>query len=260
MSKKKGNHIFGMTGPQLAILAILSLIAIGVIYGGFIFISSTSRPGGISLIPTSEPTFSPPSAMEATPDLTDITGLSLTATLSPDGAQIPADWKLYDNSRIQLRVPPQFNSVDPAAQRQERINFFRTQGSEALASQLENEIFEYRFWFNFSQPESVAFVTSISVKADFLPTETLAEYVDETYGAGIPGYEIVNRQQYPIEGLEAERVIMVVNLNDVSLGVAEYVVTDGVNLWVVSCWSNFDEFYTWLPEFDRVADSFHLLY
>lgn len=261
MSRKRGRHIFGMTGAQLAILAILSLTAIAIIFGGFIFISSTTQPNGFTILPTDEPnTPSEASQAEITPDLTDITSLSLTATLNPNEVQIPPDWKQYGNSRIELRVPPQFNSVDTDAQRQERINFFREQGAGFLATQLEEDIFEYRFWFNFSQPETVTFITSIVVKAEFLPTEFLTEYVDQAYGEELQGYEIVDRQSYPIEGLEAERVLMVINLNDVSLGVAEYIVTDGVNLWIISCWSVFDEFYTWLPEFDRVARSFRLLY
>lgn len=260
MSRKKGRHIFGMTGAQLAVLAILSLTAIAVIFGGFIFISSTAQPGSFTVLPTDAqeiPTQVPQVA--TTPDLTDITGLSLTATLNPSEAQVPSDWKQFDNSRIEVRIPPQFNSVDIASQRQTRIDFFREQGAGFLATQLEEDFFEYRFWFNFSQPETVPFVTSVIVKAEFLPTEFLPEYVDQAYSADLQGYEIVDRQEYPIQGLEAERILMVANLNDFSLGVAEYVVTDGVNLWIISCWSDFDEFSTWLPEFDRVARSFHLL-
>lgn len=262
MSRKRGRHIFGMTGSQLAVLAILSLTAIGIIYGGFIFISSTSsQPGSsISFRPTSQPEL-PEQPSVATPDLLeDMTGLSLTATLSPSEVQIPQDWKTFGNSRIELRVPPQFNVVNYEAERQKRIDFLRAQGSVALVAKLEDEIFEPRFWFNFSQPETVTLVTSISVKAEFLPTETLAEYVDQAYGEDLQGVEVVNRQVYPIEGLEAERILMVANLNDLSLGISEYVITDEINLWIVTCWSDFDEFYTWLPEFDRVARSFRLLY
>ena len=260
MSRKKSRHIFGMTGAQLAVLAILSVIAIGVIFGGFIFISSTTQSGGLALLPTAaqEVPAEAPQA-QTTPDLTDITSLSLTATLIPSEVQIPPDWKQYSDSRIELRVPPQFAPVDIDAQRQERINFFREQGAGFLATQLEEDFFDYRFWLNFSQPSTVTFVTSVIVKADFLPTETLAEYVDQAYGEDLQGVEVVDRQVYPIEGLDAERILMVANLNDVSLGVAEYAVTDGINLWIISCWSDFDEFYTWLPEFDRVARSFRLL-
>jgi len=260
MSRKRGKHIFGMTGTQLAVLAILSLVAIGIIYGGFIFISSTSQSGDFLPFPTSEADEGSSFSGAVTPDLTDITGLSLTATLDPNEARVPADWKQYGNSRIELRVPPQFTSTNVDAQRQERIRFLREQGAGFLAAQLDEEIFEYRFWLNFSQPETVSFVTSVVVKADFLPTEFLGEYVDQAYGENLQDLEVLDRQGYPIQGLEAERILMFTNLNSVSLGVAEYVVTDGVNLWVISCWSDYAEFSSWLPEFDRIARSFRLLY
>lgn len=264
MSKKRGSHIFGMTGAQMAVLAILSLTAIGIIYGGFIFISSTSQTTGISLAPQQQPDEAggvPSSSVGVTPNLTDITSLSLTATLDPNLARIPADWKQYDNSRIELRVPPQFNSLNVDAQRQARIDFFKAQGAGLQATQLENDVFEYRYWFNFSQPDTVPFVTSVIVKADFLPTEFLADYVDQAYGDGLQGYELLDRQAYPIqEGLDAERLLLFTNLNEVSLGIADYVITDGVNLWIISCWSDYNEFSTWLPDFDRIARSFRLLH
>lgn len=257
--KRRGTHIFGMTGAQLAVLVILSLVAVGIIYGSFIYISTSGRPGGDSTSPTSRPEF----LLIRTPtpsELDEITSLSLTATLNPSEVQIPPEWKPYNNANIELRMPPQFEAVDYAAERQKRIDFLRERGSEFLASQLGNEIFEPRFWFNFPQPDTVTFVTSVSVKAEFLPTETLAEYIDQAYGGELQGVEIVNRQIYPIEGLVAERILMVSELNDISLGVAEYVVTDEINLWVITCWSDFLEFYSWLPEFDRMARSFRLVY
>jgi hypothetical protein len=260
MSKKKNRRIFGMSSMQLGILGILSLLAIVVIFGGFIILSSSPQAGGSSVLPTSSaPEFLPDSA--TTPELLDITELSLTATMDPNAAQIPPDWKQYRDSLIEVRVPPQFNSVDYESIRQERIRFFREQGSEILASQFEQDIFEGRFWFKFSQPETVPFVTSVIIKAEFLPTDTLTDYVDQVYGEDLQGYELLDRQTYPIEGLEAERLLMVVSLNEeLSLGVAEYVVTDEINLWIISCWSDFNEFPAWLPEFDRVARSFRLLY
>ena len=255
--KRRGTHIFGMTGAQLGVLAVLSLVAIGIIYGGFIYLGSSTQPGGAANSPASAPGLPHESGTASVLD--EITSLSLTATLDPSAIQIPPDWKQYNNARIELRVPPQFNAVNYEIERQKRIDFLRGQGSVPLVARLEGDIFEPRFWFNFPQPDTVTFVTSISVEAEFLPTETLAEYVDGAYGENLQGLEVINRQEYPIEGLIAERLLMVANLNDLSLAVAEYVVTDEINLWIISCWSDFDEFYTWLPEFDRVARSFRLV-
>ena len=53
-------------------------------------------------------------------------------------------------------------------------------------------------------------------------------------------------------------VVLNADIKDIPIGVVDYVITDGVNLWIIRCSSTLDEFYTWLPEFDMVARSFRL--
>jgi hypothetical protein len=93
-------------------------------------------------------------------------------------------------------VPPQFESVNAEIERQGRIESYRAQGFGFLADRLENPSFDYRFWFNFPQPETVIYDTHITVKADILPTFTLDEYIDEAYGAGLQGFQVLDRQEY----------------------------------------------------------------
>lgn len=137
---------------------------------------------------------------------------------------------------------------------------YRGQGYGFLADRLENESFDYRFWFVFPQPETVTYNTHIIVKADILPTITLDEYIDEAYGAGLQGFQVVDRQGFTIENFQAQRILLRADLGELSIGVAEYVITDEVNLWIISSGSSLDAFNSWLPEFDRVAHSFRLLY
>jgi hypothetical protein len=261
MSKKiQGEHIFGMTTPQMLRLGLVTLVVVGSIFGCFIFLGGTTQQGGLLIPPTNAPAV-PPQAGGATPDPNGVIDLSVTATITSGDLLVPPDWKPYSKSLLEVRVPPQFESVDPETHRQERIRFLRGQGADALATQLEGETFEYPFWFNYAQPDTVPVKTSISVKADFLPTETLDEYIDQVYGEGMQGIELVERQEHPIgEEFQAQRILMVLNLQDLSVGVAEYVITDEVNLWIISCWTENDQFFTWLPEFDRVPLSFRLLY
>ena len=259
MSKKtQGEHIFGMTTPQMLRLGIVTLVVIGAIFGCFIFLGSSAQQGRLLIPPTNEPAVPPPSG--ATPVPGGITEAPPDTTIIPSDGQVPPDWKPYSAALIEVRVSPQFKSVDPETYRQERINFLRSQGAEVLAAQLEQEVFEYRFWFVFSQPDTVPFKTSISVKADFLPTETLDEYVAQVYGEGMPGFEFNGRQELSVEGFEGQRILLTPILSNLSISVAEYVLTDGINLWIISCWANNEEFFTWLPEFDKVPLSFRLLY
>jgi hypothetical protein len=255
MKKTRKARILGVTFAQFMILTCLALAAVGAIFGTFILISSSGTPGGLSLFPSQ-----PASSAQSTslPGLPGSSGLS--PTLPPIlNDQVPANWVPYSSTTIEVRVPPQFEAVHASIERQRRIEAYRAAGFAFLADRLANDTFDYRLWFNYPQPETVIYDTHIVVKADILPT-TVDEYVDQTYGAGLPGFQQIDRQEITIGNLQARRVLLTANLNDLPIGIAEYVITDEVNLWVISCSSSLEEFYFWLPEFDRVARSFRLLY
>lgn len=258
MSKMRRRRLFGMTVTQLLVLGCLGLATIGTIFGSFIFISSSTTQGGISFLPSPVPT----SSLQPTnvPDQTGSPGGPSTVPAVSGDDQIPSNWQTYTSTTIEVSIPPQFDSVNPEIERQQRIEYYRGQGVGFLADRLENLSFDYRFWFNFPQPETVPYDTQIIVKADILPTLTLNEYIDEAYGPGLQGFQVVDRQEITIENLEAQRVLLEANLNDQSIGVAEYIITDEVNLWIISSGSIREEFSSWLPEFDQVARSFRLLY
>lgn len=252
MKKTRKTRILGMTAAQFVILTCLALTAIVAIFGSFILISSSGAPGGFSFLPTSQ-----------SPGLTGQPGISgLSPTIPPvlSNDQVPANWVPYSSTTIEVRVPPQFESANAGIERQGRVAAYRESGYGFLADRLESDTFDYRLWFNYPQPETVLYDTHIIVKADILPTTTLDEYVDQAYGAGLPGFQVIDRQEFTIGNLQARRVLLTANLNELPIGVAEYIITDEVNLWVISGSSSLEEFYFWLPEFDRVARSFRLLY
>lgn len=260
MSKKQDRRIFGMTSFELAILGILSFVAVVVIFGAFIYISSAGQPQAIQFFPTSVPADpSDPSQPVESSEPVATSDLPPEAVFIPNDAPPPADWKQYSTSRIELWLPPQFESVFVEPERQARIAFYRQQGYDFLAEDLEDETFDYRFWFNFPQPDTVLYKTSITVKTDILPTDTLDEYVDLAYGEGLRVFEFAGREAVDFADFEARRILMTSTQNELSIGVADYVITDGVNLWIIRCGSSLDEFYTWLPDFDRVARSFRLV-
>jgi hypothetical protein len=260
MSKKQDRRIFGMTSFELAILGILSFIAVVVIFGGFIYISSAGQPQGTQFFPTSVPSDpSGPSQPVESSDPVATSDLPPEAVFIPNDAPLPPNWKHYSTSRIELWLPPQFESVFVEPERQARIAFYRQQGYDFLAEDLEDATFDYRFWFNFPQPDTVLYKTSITVKTDILPTDTLDEYVDLAYGDGLQVFEFAGRENVDFADFEARRILMTSTLNELSIGVADYVITDGTNLWIIRCGSSLDEFYTWLPEFDRVVRSFRLV-
>lgn len=258
MGKTRKKRILGMTSTQLFILGCLALAAVGTIFGGFIFISRSTPPVGSSFFPTPFPT----AAIEPThmPDPSSVPGDPSTIPSVVSTDQIPSDWDRYTSTTIEVAVPPQFKSVDAEPERQQRIEYYRAQGFDFLANRLESRSFNYRFWFNFPQPETVTFTTHIIVMADILPTLTLDDYINEAYGSELQGFQVVDRQEVEIDGLQGQRVLLEADLNNQPISVAEYVITDEVNLWIISAGSVREEFNFWLPEFDLVARSFRLLY
>jgi hypothetical protein len=255
--RRQRRHL-GMTLNQLFILGCLALIAIAAIFGTFIFLSSSGVPG--STPQQSTDVQGNPPQDQSLPGQGISPGAPVTIPAVISDSQVPENWETYTSTLIEISVPPQFEAVRAEIERQRQIEAYRAQGLVILADRLANETFDYRFWFNFPQPETVIYKTHIVVKADILPTMTLEEYIDEAYGAGLQGFQVLDRQEVLFDDLQGQRVLLGANINDTSINVAEYVITDEVNLWVISCGSISDEFYSWLPEFDRAAHSFRLLY
>jgi hypothetical protein len=247
-----------MTLAQLMILGCLALAAIGAIFGSFILISSSTTPGGLVILPTA--VGSAPAQPTDLSVLPGGAGPASTATLPINLDEVPPDWKQYTATLIAISVPPQFESVYPAGERQKRIDSYRSQGYEFLAARLENGTFDYRFWFNYPPPAGAVYDTHIVVKTDVLPADSLDEYIDEAYGLGLQGFQVSDRQPFEIADLQAQRILLDADLNGLPIRVAEYVITDEANLWIISCGTTLEQFDTWSPIFDRVAKSFHLLY
>lgn len=256
-TRRQRRHL-GMTLNQLVILGCLALTAIAAIFGTFIFISGSGAPGGVPM--RSADTQGIPSQAPGLPGQGLSPGAPGTIPAVVGDAQVPENWESFTSTIIEISAPPQFEAVDAEIERQQQIEAYRAQGITLLGDWLANDTFDYRLWIKFPQPETVIFNTHIVVKADILPTMTLDEYIDEAYGAGLQGFQVLDRQEIPVENLQGQRILLATSVNGTPINVVEYVITDEVNLWVVSCGSTTDEFYSWLPEFDRVARSFRLLY
>ena len=257
MSNSRTRRILGMTASQFFLVACLALGAAGSIFGGLIFISSTGQP---NVAPAPPQQFQSQPQLATTPEPPFDPNVTPTATFALNENQIPVDWKQYTSSRFEVSLPQQAESVNVESERQTRIDTYRSQGQGFLADKLESGTFDYRFWFNYPKPEGVVFDIHIIVKEDTLPALTLDDYINETYGEELQGFQVANRQAIDIPGLQAQRVLLEANLNDTPISIADYVITDEVNLWVISCASSLEDYFIFQPEFDRIARSFRLVY
>ena len=253
MSRKRVKRYLGMTVVQLLVLGCLALVACGTLVGGFVFVSGATG-GGISIFPSPIPTSTPQPTF--TPYQTETPTLVPTLTPIPYESLIPSGWDQYTTATIELWVPPQLQSVDIVVERQARIEFYKDLGYADLASELEKNPPAYVFWFKQSEPGATSYAANITVDTLLMSAGSLDEFLDQRYANLPQDFIVVNRQKFDIGGYEARKVSLEVNLSDVYIGMVQYAIFDRTNVWIITCSSHFNEFYAWVPEFDKVARTF----
>lgn len=256
MSRKRAKRYFGMTIVQLLILACLAFAVCGTFAGGFAFVSGITSGGGFSIFPSPIPSSTPEPTF--TPYLTETPTLMPTATLIPYEDLIPSGWEQYTTTTIELWVPPQFEPVDVEQERQARIEFYKNLGYDEVARELEDNPPAYVFWFEKTEPGTSLYTPNITVEPLLMTAGNLDEFLDQEYENGPQEFIVVSRQEFQIGNYEARRVQLEANLSNIYVGVAQYAIFDGVNVWVINCGSHFNDFYTLLPEFDKVARTFRV--
>ena len=256
MSSKQANRYFGMTIAQLAILGCLGLVACGTIAGGLLFVNG-STGGGLSLFPSPVPSSTPQPTF--TPYLTETPAPTPTVTLIPYEELIPSGWNQYTTTSIELWLPPQFNPINVEQEHQNRIDLYKKLGYDDVAKELEETPPAYVFWFEVSEPSTTLYSTNITIGPDLMDAENLDTYLDQEYAGGPQEFVVVNRQEFVVGNYEARRWLLEANLNNIYIGVAQYAIFDGTNVWIINCGSHFNEFYSWLPEFDKIARTFRLI-
>lgn len=257
MSRKRSKRYFGMTVLQLVILSCLGLAACGTLGGGFWFVSSTVGGG---LLPAAQPV-QPSATLQPLPTLFLSPTPTLTPTITPFPyeALVPQDWIQHTTDQIEIWLPSEFDATDIEQQRAESIEFYTELGYENIARQMEENPADYAFWFELSRPSVTLFVTNITVEMVPLTDPSLDEYLDRVEFEDLPAeYRVVDREDFQVGDLEVKRSIMEGNFNSIYVGIAQYAITDGTNIWLINCASHFNDFYTWLPIFDQIAQTFRL--
>lgn len=256
MSAKRAKRYFGMTIAQLVILGCLAFVACGTIAGGFVFFSGATSGGGFSIFPSAVTTSTPEPTF--TPIPTEPPTLTPTATHIPYEELIPPGWDQYTTTTIELWVPPQFQPVDVERERRDRIEFYKNLGYDEVARELEENPPAYVFWFEESEPGTSLYTANITLAPELMTAGNLDEFLDQEYASGPQEFILVSRQDFQAGNYEARRMLLEANISNIYVGVVQYAIFDGTNVWIINCGSHFNDFYTWLPEFDRVARTFRL--
>jgi hypothetical protein len=245
---------FGMTVIQLAVLGCLAFVALGTVLGGGIFITTSMRDSGssVSLSPTPE--------LTATPSVTDTPAPTPTETPIPYEELIPSGWNQHITPDIEIWLPVQFKAVNIEKERKDRIDFYQELGHDEIARDFEENPSAYMLWFKGTETSTTPYIANITIEFESMNAENLDVYLDQEYPDGTSlAFRVVNRKGFQVGGYEARRVLLESSLSDIYIGVAQYAIYDGTRVFLINCSSHFSEFYTWLPEFDKVARTFRLV-
>jgi hypothetical protein len=256
MSRKREKRYFGMTIAQLLILSCLACMVCGTLAGGFAFVSGATGGSGFSIFPSPLPSSTPEPTF--TPYLIETPTLVPTPSLIPYEELIPSGWEQYTTTTIELWVPPQFQPVDVEQERKARIEFYKDLGYDEVARDLEDNPPTYVFWFEKTGPGTSLYAPNITVEPLLMTAGNLDEFLEQEYKSGPQEFIIVNRQEFQVGNYEARRIQLEANISNIYIGVAQYAIFDGVNVWIINCGSHFNDFYTLLPEFDKVAHTFRV--
>jgi hypothetical protein len=254
---RRSRRILGLTVLQLAILACLALLTLGVVGGGFWYVSTTA---GLFPTPTVLPSATLTPTLTLTPSLTPFPTATVTPLHTPTPrVLIPEGWSQYNTGEVEMWLPPEFQWVDdPPALYREVSAIFKKIGRDDLAAPLEKNPPEYKMLFQGYTQARALFIPIISMDASTMTAPTLDRWVEQTFATLPEGFFVAQRAPFELEDYSARRVVVEANLNSLYLGYAHYFVYDGANVWHVICSAHIREFYTLLPLFDQIVQTFRL--
>lgn len=253
-SNSRSKRMFGMTVPQLVVLVCLALVALGTVCGGVFFISG-STGGGFSVFPSPAPTSTPLPTF--TPYLTPPP--TATPTLVPYEELIPAGWNQYTTDTVELWVSPQFEQADLEEAHQRNIKGYKDLGYANYAAELENNPPAYVLWFDHTDQGTNMVVPNIVVELTLMTADNLDAYIDQVYAGVLQDFMVFSRQEFQVANYEARRILSETRMSNIHKGVADYAIFDGTNVWFITCGSHINEFYTMLPECDKIARTFRVI-
>jgi len=258
MRNQQTKRYFGMTIVQLGILGCLGSVALVMVCGGGIFISRLL--GGIGFLGGSsqEVTFTP--APTDTPFLTQTPTSTPTLTPVPYDELIPPGWNQYITSDIEIWLPVQFKPVNVEDERQNKTELYQDLGLEDVARIMQEHPSAYVFWFKAGDSNTVPYPANISIEFEPLSVDNLDLYLDQQYPDGeSPPFRVVNRKEIPGGIYETRRILLESTVDDFFVAEAQYAIYDGTYLWWITCTAHYNDFYTLLPDFDKIARTFRLV-
>lgn len=252
---KRSQRILGMTVLQLIVLACLACAAFGVLgFGGWFVINGSQLPASnqpIVQVPFvgATPTPPPPTATAT---------VTSTPTETPYEASIPQGWSQYITDQYEIWLPAEFVVESSDDYNKSLIQGLSKLGQTDLAQQIQDNPPQYTLTFHKNTPGQFI-ETAIYLKQQPLTDGDFETYVDTRFSNLPVTYTFVQRKDFPMYHAQGVRATLQANFNTTSVGYVYYMVQDGDVAWEIGCNATLDNFYTLLPTFDQIAETFRTL-
>lgn len=225
---------FGMTKVQIGIVAGMAGVLILIVLAGAFLLFRNLNPSASAPQATSTPA--------PTVTLVVVTPPTATPTPAPTAIPyeqlIPADWKQYKTSLVELWLPANFKLADKKA-------------LDQTAELALNELFITEI-----PSKTSAYNMLVSVSYDLMTGASLDEFL-QTKIAQLPAeVRVTDRRTVYVNTVEARRLMIEYRANNIDINDMVYVFLDGNTVWYVEYVAQIGEFFDNLPIFEQSVKTF----
>lgn len=225
---------FGMTRVQIGILAGMAGVLILIVcVGGFLLFRNLNPTASAP-----QPTFPPAPTVTSVVAIPPTTTPTPAPTAIPYEQLIPADWKQYKTSLVELWLPSNFKLGDKKALGQ-------------TAQLALNELFITEV-----SSKTSAYNMLVSVSYDLLTGTSLDEFLQTKISQLPAEVRVTDRRTVYVNTSEARRIMIEYRANNIDVNDMVYVFLDGNTVWYVEYVAQIGEFFENLPVFEQSVKTF----
>jgi len=250
MSRTRAKRYLGMTVPQLGSLGILFLCICCLFIGGYWWLNSMVAAAYaapvMNFTPAPSATPLPSETPLPTPSPTPITYESL----------IPAGWKQFKSEAapgMEIWFPPSFETLTESlmqANNMHYVPFSESESQQGLKSMLN--------LVDMTQSPYMLY-TTFGMSTQPLPAADLDKTIDQEFANMMLNARLMERDNFEIGNYPARKVVFDITGNGVTAGLVVYLIQENVTVWYFGFTTPYNELYTRMPDFDRIAQTFRIV-
>ncbi|HAV75767.1 MAG TPA: hypothetical protein DCX53_00270 [Anaerolineae bacterium] len=226
-------RFFGMTRMQTGIIGSLAALLILLsCVGGWLLFGNAGIAFSSPATQTPQPTVT--SAVVTLPTLTP----TITPTPIPYERLIPADWKQYKTSLVEIWMPGNFKLADNKTK--------DITAKFGVPDLLLTEV----------TSKSSAYTMLVSVSYDLMTGDSLDALLDEKFPAIPYQARITDKRTVFVNTHETRRIVIEFKVNNIDYNNLIYIFQDGSTIWYVSYVAQIAEFFDNLPVFEQSVQTF----